>query len=104
MMPANDRRSSRSANKRFMSETITMVVVRLSKMALKKKVKKPTSHISVDRRVVLIRAVSTSKPSCASTTSTIAMAAIKKKTICAVPISDSPSCVFTSAASLWDMA
>jgi hypothetical protein len=38
-----------------------------------------------------MRWVMTSKPLCASTTSTMAMAPIRKKTICAVPISESPS-------------
>ena len=73
-----------------MSDTMTMVVVRLSKIALRKKVVKPTIHIRVERSVVLMREVMTSNPSCASTTSTIVMAPIRKKTICAVLINDSP--------------
>ncbi len=72
-----------------------MVVVRLSSMALRKNVTSPTSHINVDNLVVLMRVVMTSKPLCASTTSTIVIAPIRKKTIWAVPMSDSPNCSLT---------
>jgi hypothetical protein len=46
MMPAKNRRSSCLASSLRISEIITMVVVRLSRTALRKKVTKPTSHIS----------------------------------------------------------
>ena len=95
MMPAKNRRSSCLASSLRISEIITMVVVRLSSIALRKKVTKPTSHISVDSSVVRMRWVITSKPLCASTTSTMVIAPIRKNTICAVPISDSPSCSLT---------
>ena len=98
MMPAIKCRSSRPSSRRFMSETMTMAVVRLSRIELRKKVARPTSQTSDDSRWVLIRVVSTSKPSCASTTSTIAMAPIRKNTICAVPVSDSASSVFSTSA------
>ena len=71
-----------------MSETMTMVVVRLSRIELRKKVTKPTIHINDESLVVLMREVMARKPSCASTTSTMVMAPIRKKTICAVPISE----------------
>ena len=64
-----------------------MVVVRLSRTALRKNVTIPTSHMSAGSRVVLIRDVMISNPLCASTTSTMVMAPIRKKTICAVPTS-----------------
>ena len=82
-----------------MSETITIAVVRLSKMALRKKVAIPIIHISTGRREVEIRRVSTSKPLCASITSTMVMAPIRKKTICAVPVSDSANSALTAPAS-----
>ena len=81
MMPAKNKRSSRRSSNFFISETITMVVVRLSRIALRKKVTKPTSHIRLESCVVRIREVMTSKPLCASTTSTMVMAPIRKKTI-----------------------
>ena len=69
-----------------------MVVVMLSRIELRKKLTKPTSHISEESLVVLMREVIASKPLWASTTSTIVMAAIRKNTIWAVPASDSLSC------------
>jgi len=81
-----------------------MVVVRLSRMALRKNETKPTIHIRVDSLVVLMREVMTSKPLCASTTSTMVIAPIRKNTICAVPMSDSPRCSLTRCASLLAMA
>ena len=76
----------------------------LSRMALRKNVTNPTSHISVESWVVRMRVVMTSKPLCASTTSTMVMAPIRKNTICAVPISDSPNCSLTRLASPTDNA
>ncbi len=96
MMPAKNRRSAWCESSLRISETMTMVVVRLSSSALRKKVTKPTSHIRVDSCCVLIRLVITSKPLCASITSTMVIAPIRKKMICAVAISDSPSWCETS--------
>ena len=91
MMPAKNRRSAWLDSSLRISEIMTMVVVRLSSSAERKKVTKPTSHISFDNWAVRMRLVMTSKPLCASTTSTMAMAPIRKKTIWAVPISECPS-------------
>ena len=60
---------------------MTIAVVKLSKMALRKKVTKPTNHINVDSFFVRMRRVMTSKPLWASTTSTMVIAPIKKNTI-----------------------
>ncbi|OPZ10761.1 MAG: hypothetical protein BWZ07_02458 [Alphaproteobacteria bacterium ADurb.BinA280] len=92
MMPAKNSRSSCLASSLRISEIMTMVVVRLSRMALRKKVTKPTSHIKLVSFVVRMREVITSKPSCASITSTMVIAPIRKNTICAVAIRDSLSC------------
>ena len=99
MMPAKKRRSSRLSNSFFISDTMTMAVVRLSRIELRKKVTKPTNHIRLDSFVVRMREVMTSKPSCASTTSTMVIAPIRKNTICAVPIKDSPNSALTTLAS-----
>ena len=88
--PAKNRRSRRSASSFCISETITMVVVRLSRIALRKNVQMPTIQSSEDTDRVRIREVMTSKPSCASTTSTMVIAPSRKKMICAVPSRDSP--------------
>lgn len=95
MIPAKNRRSSRFANNLRMSDIITMVVVKLSKIALRKKVTKPTSHFSDDNLVVLIRLVMTS---------TTVMAPIKKDTVCAVAVSDSPNCSVSKCVSPRDSA
>ena len=50
MMPAKNRRSSCLARILRISEIATMVVVRLSRMAERKKVTKPTSHIRDELR------------------------------------------------------
>jgi hypothetical protein len=55
IMPANRMRSSRSSSNLRTSDTITMVVVRLSSRALRKKLIRPISHINEDRRVVRMR-------------------------------------------------
>ena len=89
MMPAKNKRSSRSLSNFFIKDTMTMVVVKLSNTALMKKVTAPTNHIKVDRRLVRMRWVITSNPLCASTTSTMVIAPIRKKMICAVPTKDS---------------
>jgi hypothetical protein len=74
-----------------------MVVVRLSRIALRKKVTKPISHIRRTWLVVLMREVMTSKPSWASITSTMVIAPIRKNTICAVETTDSSICRPTMA-------
>ena len=89
--PANNILSSFSASNFRIKEIMTIVVVKLSRIALRKKLTNPTNHIKEDKRLVLILEVITSKPLCASTTSTIAIAPIKKNTICAVDIRDSPN-------------
>ena len=104
MMPAKNNLSWRLSSNLRISETITMVVVRLSRMALRKNVTRPTSHISLVILAVLMRAVMTSNPLCASTTSTIVIAAIRKNTIPAMPRSDSPSCSRTRWRHPWDSA
>ena len=63
---------------------MTMVVVRLSNTALKKKVTTQISYINVVNFFVLICELIFSKPSWASITSTMVMAPIKKKMIPAV--------------------
>ena len=60
---------------------MTIVVVKLSSTALRKNVTKPTSHIKVACFFVRISEVITSKPLCASITSTIVIAPIRKNTI-----------------------
>ena len=57
MMPAKNNRSSWFSSSFFISEIMTMVVVRLSRMELRKKVTKPTSQSRVLRLVVLMRLV-----------------------------------------------
>lgn len=88
---ANNSRSSRRAISRWISEIMTMVVVRLSRIELRKNATKPTSHISLAWLVVPMREVMTSKPSWASITSTMVIAPIRKNTICAVEATDSSS-------------
>jgi len=92
MMPARNSRSWCLSSSLRSNDTITMVVVRLSRIALSTKVTIAISNMRLDSLVVLMREVITSKPLCASTTSTMAMAPIRKNTICAVAVSDSPSC------------
>ena len=62
IMPANNKRSSYCSKIFFIKETITIVVVKLSKMALRKKVTMPTIHMRFCKLFVLIRLVITSKP------------------------------------------
>ena len=61
--------------------TITMVVVRLSSIAERKNVRNPIIHISFLLFTVVIVFVMTSNPSCASISSTIVMAPIRKNKI-----------------------
>ena len=75
-----------------------MVVVRLSSTALRKKVTKPTSHISVTCLLVRISEVMTSKPLWASITSTMVMAPIRKKMICAVEATEFVELLFDQRA------
>ncbi len=100
MRPAKIKRSSRLCSSFLVNDTMTMVVVRLSKMALKKKLTPATTHSKVANLVVLMREVTTSKPLWASTTSTMVMAPIKKNTICAVLMRVSDSSWLMVAASL----
>ena len=58
-----------------------MEVVRLSNAAEKKKLRIQMIHISFTLFVVLILSVITENPSCASTSSTMVMAPIKKNRI-----------------------
>ena len=76
-----------------------MAVVILSRMALRKKVTTPTSQIREGSFDVLMRRVMTSNPLWASTTSTMVMAPTRKKTICAVAMTDSPSTTSSFAGS-----
>ena len=78
-MPANIHRVGLSSTSFFNSEIITMDVVKLSKMAEKKKVNQQMIHIKVTILLVLIRLVMTENPSCASTTSTMVIAPKRKK-------------------------
>ena len=86
---ANRSRSSCFCNSFLVSEIITIVAVKLSRTALKKKDRNPTIHNKCESFLVLIRDVITSKPLCASMTSTMVIAPIKKKTISAVEAIDS---------------
>ena len=95
MTPANTSLSSRFDSNFFINDTITMAVVRLSNTELRKKVRVPTNHISVDKRLVRIREVMISNPPWESTTSTIVMAPMRKKIICAVVTNDSFKCSVT---------
>mmetsp|Transcript_14481 Transcript_14481/g.45246 ORF Transcript_14481/g.45246 Transcript_14481/m.45246 type:complete len:515 (-) Transcript_14481:296-1840(-) len=76
--PKSLRSSSESRSLR-MSETITIVTVKLFKMAERKKVSTPTSQKSVLFDETCSRSVNARKPWCASTTSTIVDAARRKK-------------------------
>ena len=104
MIAANTRRSSSRPDSFFISDTITIAVVRLSSMALRKKVTKPTSQTSATWLLVRISEVTTSKPLWASITSTIVIAPIRKKMICAVAATDSLSSPATCAAAWPDSA
>src|SRR5712672_1967363 len=97
IIDAKNKRSLGLSSSFRISEIITIVVVRLSRIALRKKVTKPTSHIRVACFLVRISEVITSKPLCASITSTIVMAPIRKNTIWAVEETDSLSCCSTRA-------
>src|SRR6266404_8844884 len=84
IIAAKNKRSLWLPNSFLISEIITIVVVKLSSTALRKKVRKPTSHIKVTCLLVRISEAITSKPLWASITSTIVMAPIRKNTIWAV--------------------
>jgi hypothetical protein len=98
-MPANISRSSCLWSNLRIKDTITMVVVKLSRIALRKNVTVPTSQIKPESLTGLMRAVITSNPLCASMTTTMVIAAIRKRTICAVAINATPSCPLTRAPS-----
>mmetsp|Transcript_7061 Transcript_7061/g.24893 ORF Transcript_7061/g.24893 Transcript_7061/m.24893 type:complete len:246 (-) Transcript_7061:464-1201(-) len=74
-------RSSSSGTSLRSRDTMTIVLVRLSRMADMKKVMPPMSHSSVVRSLVLMLSVTILKPWCASTVSTIVIAPMRKKTI-----------------------
>ena len=63
---------------------MTMVVVRLSRTADRKKASQQRIHSSVDSFLALMREVISSNPSWASTSSTIVIAPIRKKRIPAI--------------------
>ena len=83
-IPAKNQRSRWSPISLRNSEIITMVVVRLSSTAERKKVMKPISHSSVTRLWVRMRSVITLKPSWASISSTMVMAPSRKNRISAI--------------------
>ena len=62
IIDAKNRRSLWLASSFLISEIMTIVVVKLSSIALRKKVTKPTSHINVACFLVRISEVMTSKP------------------------------------------
>ena len=97
IIAAKNRRSLWSPSSFLISEIMTIVVVKLSSTALRKKVTKPTSHIRVACFLVRMSEVMTSKPLWASITSTIVMAPIRKNTIWAVEETDSLSCLSINA-------
>ena len=79
--PTNNQRSGRPRISLRSSETMTMVVVRLSSAADRKKVRKPMIHSRCTRFRVWIRSVMTLKPSCESMSSTMVMAPSRKNRI-----------------------
>ena len=81
IIPANNIRSSLSSIIFRMRETITMVEVKLSNTADKKKVIPHNNHNNLDLLRVLIAEVMIVNPSCASINSTMVMAANKKNRI-----------------------
>ena len=84
--PAKMSWSSARASSLRNREIITMVVVRLSSAADRKNVNRPISHSRVDCLRVLIRSVTTENPRCASISSTITMAPIRKNRISAISL------------------
>ena len=70
----------------------TIVVVRLSRMALRKKVTMPTTHMRVERLLVPDLAGDDLEAVVGVDHLDDGHGPIRKKTICAVPVSDSPSC------------
>ena len=82
----NSRRSSPRSSSFRISDTITMLVVRLSRTALNKNVTQDTIHNKLVIRLVRMRDVITAKPSWASIISTMVIAPSRKKVICAVAV------------------
>ena len=97
---ANKSLSLGSFNSFLVREIITIVAVKLSNTALKKKVMRLIIQSKETSLVVLMREVITSKPLWASITSTMVIAPIKKKTISAVDAIVSLSWCFTKRWSL----
>mmetsp|Transcript_309 Transcript_309/g.342 ORF Transcript_309/g.342 Transcript_309/m.342 type:complete len:226 (-) Transcript_309:1160-1837(-) len=91
------RRSSSLGTSLRSKETMTMVTVRLFKIAERKKVRKPMTQKRVFFDFVVIKLVTTLKPWCASTTSTMVEAARRKKQISDTSESCSLSCSRTDS-------
>ena len=83
-MPARIHRSCLSFTSLRSNAHITIVVVMLSSAALRKKVMVPTTQMSIDFRWPVMWSVITRNPSCASTSSTIVMAPMRKKRMLAI--------------------
>mmetsp|Transcript_47424 Transcript_47424/g.143563 ORF Transcript_47424/g.143563 Transcript_47424/m.143563 type:complete len:225 (-) Transcript_47424:1424-2098(-) len=95
---APKRRRSSSLGTSFRSkDTMTIVTVRLFNMAERKKVRKPITQNNVFFDFVVIKLVTTLKPWCASTTSTMVEAARRKKQISDTSESCSLSCSRTDS-------
>ena len=95
IIPAKNRRISLSGINLRTNETITMVVVRLSNTEDRKKATIQTTQRRAIGFLVLIRSVMNLNPWCASTNSTIVIAPIKKKRICAISLRWWPNCSTT---------
>ena len=81
IMPVNFNLSSLSFNNFLISDIITIVVVRLSKIAERKKLRKQMIHNNSFLLSVVMREVITSNPLCPSISSTIVMAPNRKNKI-----------------------
>mmetsp|Transcript_14064 Transcript_14064/g.28866 ORF Transcript_14064/g.28866 Transcript_14064/m.28866 type:complete len:225 (-) Transcript_14064:849-1523(-) len=88
----NSLRSTGSGMIFLSSETITIVTVRLFRMEERKNVRKPMIQKSCFLSLVLMLSVTTLKPWCASTTSTMVLAARRKKHMSETSASCSFSC------------
>ena len=97
IIPAKNRRISLSGINFRIKDTITMVVVKLSKTEERKKATKQTTQSNTIGFLVLMRSVMNLNPWCASTNSTMVMAPIKKKRICAISLRWCPNCSTTNS-------
>lgn len=93
--PANTSRSSRFGNIFDKREIMTIVVVRLSKIADRKKLTNPTIHSNVRFLFPRKNAATQSNPSCASMISTIVIAPMRKNRMPAISATFSISSVLT---------